>query len=93
VDCWVSLRSLSLHTHSWKGKNVSGTWVKIINLAKQKIVDLQNENDKSINPEDVNFLNAPTQTLPLFTTNHYSKQYAAKKVPPDIEFKATNRKK
>jgi hypothetical protein len=73
------LTTRSLRGHSWKGKEVSGTWVKIINTAKQRIVDLQDKKNKHINDDDLKFLEIKTQRAGFFSDNKYSEEYRAKK--------------
>jgi hypothetical protein len=66
------LTTWSLHGHVWKGKEVSGSWVEIINTAKQKILGIHNSEES--NPADIEFLKQKTQNSYLFMEKDYSSQ-------------------
>lgn len=58
---------LSLAGHQWKGQPVSHTWVKIIELAKRRMVNLMDPADPGA--ENLAFLKAQTRRGGFFDTN------------------------
>lgn len=67
--------SWSLRGHCWKGKPVSGAWVAVIELAKQRIVELIKKFPYQYCNEDVVFLKMKTQEITFFPGRDYAAEY------------------
>ncbi len=76
-----TLTNVSLYGHTWKGEEVSATWVNLMNIAKDKMIrlyEMNHFNDESL--EDMEFLKIKTMERSFFATNiNYYQKYLASK--------------
>jgi len=76
-----TLTNVSLHGHTWKGEEVSATWVNLMDIAKDKMIrlyEMNHFNDESL--EDMEFLKIKTMERSFFATNiNYYQKYLALK--------------